>query len=165
MLSERSDNSDSESIFDFMPPTDSEPTLTSTADDNVELVRKHSIQELVDLDGDFTQTQNVGDADEMSLTQTNTNTIIEFEHIDDLSTKIKNTTKSEAKEEVKVKQIMPSPRWGNTMTMIDESKVLVYGGQGYDTKTNSLVTLSDLYVYDLTKKTWKKPVNCEGEFF
>jgi N-acetylneuraminic acid mutarotase len=56
----------------------------------------------------------------------------------------------------------PTPRWGQTMTLIDDSKVLVYGGQLYDPAENKLTTMTDLYVYDLKKKTWSKPVNCEG---
>ena len=58
---------------------------------------------------------------------------------------------------------LPSPRWGFAMTMINENKVVVYGGQGLDPKTNDFVTLKDIYVYDLVKKTWKQPVNCVGK--
>lgn len=58
------------------------------------------------------------------------------------------------------KEIVPHGRWGQTMTMIDHRRLVVYGGQ---TMTGSSPeTLSDLYIYDILDKTWSKPINCDG---
>ncbi len=54
----------------------------------------------------------------------------------------------------------PCPRWGQTMTLIEDSKLLVYGGQTLD--GDKIKTLTDLHVYDMVKRTWSKPINCEG---
>jgi hypothetical protein len=56
----------------------------------------------------------------------------------------------------------PTPRWGQTMTMIDHSRIIVYGGQADDTETDETKTMSDLHVYDVSNRSWSKPVNCEG---
>ncbi|KAL7548546.1 hypothetical protein ACHAWF_011837 [Thalassiosira exigua] len=50
----------------------------------------------------------------------------------------------------------PCPRWGQTMTMIDNSRFIVYGGQTVD--SDSVKALSDLYVYDLLEHKWTKPI-------
>ena len=57
---------------------------------------------------------------------------------------------------------VPCSRWGQTMTVINDSKVLIYGGQTLDPETLTLKTLTDLHVYDTVKRTWSKPINCEG---
>jgi hypothetical protein len=57
---------------------------------------------------------------------------------------------------------LPCDRWGHTMTLIDEDRLLVYGGQTFDMKENKIMTLADLHVYDLSKNVWSRPVNCEG---
>mmetsp|Transcript_13578 Transcript_13578/g.25486 ORF Transcript_13578/g.25486 Transcript_13578/m.25486 type:complete len:617 (-) Transcript_13578:9996-11846(-) len=57
---------------------------------------------------------------------------------------------------------LPCDRWGHTMTLIDEDRLLVYGGQTFDMNENKIMTLADLHVYDMTKNVWSKPVNCEG---
>ena len=49
----------------------------------------------------------------------------------------------------------PCPRWGQTMTMIDHKRFIVYGGQTIDKDTAK--PLSDLFVYDLMEGTWTKP--------
>ena len=56
----------------------------------------------------------------------------------------------------------PSARWAHTMTHIGGNRVLVYGGQTFDAETGRPKILSDIHVYDLQKKVWCKPVNCEG---
>lgn len=55
----------------------------------------------------------------------------------------------------------PSARWAHTMTHIGGNRVLVYGGQTLNDQHRPTI-LSDIHVYDLEKKTWCKPVNCEG---
>ncbi|KAL9186967.1 hypothetical protein ACHAXT_010687 [Thalassiosira profunda] len=55
----------------------------------------------------------------------------------------------------------PCPRWGNTMTMIDHNRFIVYGGQTID-KDETARPLADLFVYDLAKREWSKPFNCDG---
>jgi hypothetical protein len=57
---------------------------------------------------------------------------------------------------------VPCARWGHTMNLIDGNKILVYGGQAYDEKENKNKTMKDLHVYDMEKRTWSKPLNCEG---
>lgn len=58
------------------------------------------------------------------------------------------------------KEIVPHGRWGQTMTMIDHRRLVVYGGQ---TMTGSSPeTLSDLYIYDILDKVravWHSSVN------
>lgn len=56
----------------------------------------------------------------------------------------------------------PSPRWGHTMTKIDSDRILIYGGQSIDVEAGKTKTLSDIHVYDMSKRVWYKPVNCEG---
>ena len=63
---------------------------------------------------------------------------------------------------VKEDKNKPCPRWGHTMNLIDGNKILVYGGQAYDEKEGMNKTLKDLHVYDMEKRTWTNPVNCEG---
>lgn len=72
------------------------------------------------------------------------------------------TKDKESSSDSVVDKNAPTPRWGQTMTLIDDCKVIVYGGQVYDAVENKLSTMTDLYVYDLKKKSWSKPVNCEG---
>eukprot|EP00579_Thalassiosira_antarctica_P016512 CAMPEP_0201933644 /NCGR_PEP_ID=MMETSP0903-20130614/32005_1 /ASSEMBLY_ACC=CAM_ASM_000552 /TAXON_ID=420261 /ORGANISM="Thalassiosira antarctica, Strain CCMP982" /LENGTH=625 /DNA_ID=CAMNT_0048473641 /DNA_START=30 /DNA_END=1907 /DNA_ORIENTATION=+ len=55
---------------------------------------------------------------------------------------------------------VPCPRWGQTMTMIDHKRFIVYGGQTIEKDTAK--PLADLFVYDLMEHTWTKPVNCDG---
>ncbi len=178
MLSHSSDNSYSQSDDDFVPPDSTSSPGKSSSSDDFELIRKPSIQELVNQAEDFTPTQRIDDFDDdddLSLPiNIKENSIVEFDD-DQFSDKddyfeqnddtiMPNEKLLRAVPEVKkVNENMPSPRWGSTMTMIDDSKLLVYGGQGYDTKTKKAENFSDLHVYDLNKKTWKKPVNCEGK--
>jgi hypothetical protein len=56
----------------------------------------------------------------------------------------------------------PSPRWGATMTEVQDGKFLVYGGQSYDVDGNTII-MSDVYTYDPKTRTWDKPVNSRGE--
>ncbi len=56
----------------------------------------------------------------------------------------------------------PGARWAHTVTDIGNNKLLVYGGQTLDAETGRPQILSDIHVYDSTKKLWYKPVNCEG---
>eukprot|EP00804_Cyclotella_cryptica_P010864 CCRYP_008793-RA/>CCRYP_008793-RA protein AED:0.00 eAED:0.00 QI:1125/-1/1/1/-1/1/1/198/434 len=56
----------------------------------------------------------------------------------------------------------PCPRWGQSMTMIDHKRLVVYGGQTFDQATQTAKPLADLFVYDLFEHEWVKPMNCEG---
>jgi len=58
--------------------------------------------------------------------------------------------------------VIPCKRWGQTMTMIDHSRIMMYGGEEYDETTYTTTTLSDLYVYSVPTKDWYKPIQCEG---
>ena len=177
MLSDSSDHSDSESDGDFVPPES--PSDENTPVKDIQLTRKPSIQELVHQAEDLTQTQKIDEFDDMlSLDNNNMglneNSIVEFDERDldekedyfERDNDNENSTtvgeEESVQKQVKIDPNIPSPRWGSTMTLIDNSKLLVYGGQGYDTKTNNVTNFSDLHVYDLKKKTWRKPVDCEG---
>lgn len=54
----------------------------------------------------------------------------------------------------------PCPRWGQTMTMIDHRRFIVYGGQTIN--DGEPRPLADLFVYDLMDGTWTRPINCDG---
>ena len=56
----------------------------------------------------------------------------------------------------------PCPRWGHTMTSIGPDRFLVYGGQAYDPESGCAKTFSDVYIFDLSKKQWVRPLNCDG---
>lgn len=56
----------------------------------------------------------------------------------------------------------PEARWGQTMTLIDHGRVLVYGGQSFDHDTNSFKTICDIHVYDMSTRKWSKPVSSES---
>lgn len=56
----------------------------------------------------------------------------------------------------------PGPRWGHTLTKLDENRIIVYGGQSFDPTTGAPCVLSDVHIYDSAQRTWYKPVNCEG---
>lgn len=70
-----------------------------------------------------------------------------------ITTKAKDSTKNK-------KEVAPSSRWGQTMTMITDTKLIVYGGQTL--VDDSAKPLSDLFVYDLLENIWAKPINCDG---
>ena len=61
-----------------------------------------------------------------------------------------------------VNPISPCPRWGHTMTTLEDNLLLVYGGQSFDLNGNPN-TLSDIHFYDPSKRTWTKPINSRGE--
>ena len=73
-----------------------------------------------------------------------------------------STIIAKAKDSTNKKEIAPSPRWGQTMTMITDTKFIVYGGQTFDPTDDSAKPLSDLFVYDLLENKWSKPINCDG---
>lgn len=54
----------------------------------------------------------------------------------------------------------PCPRWGQTMTMIDHKRFIVYGGQTIENDTAK--PLADMFVYDLMEGSWTQPINCDG---
>jgi hypothetical protein len=56
----------------------------------------------------------------------------------------------------------PSPRWGHTMTKIKGDRLLVYGGQSFDLEGNPIF-LDDVHVYNTSKRTWEKPIQCRGD--
>ena len=73
-----------------------------------------------------------------------------------------STITAKAKDSTNKKEVAPSPRWGQTMTMITDTKFIVYGGQTFDATDDSAKPLSDLFVYDLLENKWSKPINCDG---
>lgn len=56
----------------------------------------------------------------------------------------------------------PCARWAHTLTKIAGNRLLCYGGQTFCEETGRPKILQDIHVYDLSKKIWYKPVNCEG---
>ena len=56
----------------------------------------------------------------------------------------------------------PCPRWGHTMTKLKGNRLLVYGGQSFDLEGNPII-LSDVHVYDTTKRVWSKPIGGRAE--
>ncbi len=55
----------------------------------------------------------------------------------------------------------PMPRWGQSLTMIGDNRLLLYGGQAFESASFP-PTLSDVHVYDLAQRVWHQPVNCDG---
>ena len=94
----------------------------------------------------------------------NTNTIQEFDEESMTEHEANETTEdSPLPAPTKINDPnVPCSRWGQTMTVINDSKVLIYGGQTLDPDTMTLKTLTDLHVYDTVQRTWSKPINCEG---
>lgn len=73
------------------------------------------------------------------------------------------TVQSVLRNILQTKPSMPSPRWGHSMTLIDHSRVLVYGGQGFDNALeNQLVTYNNIFIFNLQNKKWSQPPNCLG---
>ena len=60
--------------------------------------------------------------------------------------------------------VAPCPRWGQTMTMIDHRRFIIYGGQTIMEQhgSSSAAPLADLFVYDLMDGSWSRPINCDG---
>jgi Galactose oxidase, central domain len=56
---------------------------------------------------------------------------------------------------------IPPPRWGHTLTPIQDQNVVLYGGQTIQSETVA-TTLSDLYVYDCQTQQFSKPIQCDG---
>ena len=56
--------------------------------------------------------------------------------------------------------VAPCRRWGQTMTMIDHRRLIVYGGQTIE--KNTAKPLADLFVYDMMDGTWTQPIHCDG---
>ena len=51
----------------------------------------------------------------------------------------------------------PQKRWAHTATLVEETKLLCYGGQ-----TQDGTVLNDIAIYDLEDRQWSRPVNCAG---
>ncbi|DAZ92564.1 TPA: hypothetical protein N0F65_012794, partial [Lagenidium giganteum] len=60
-------------------------------------------------------------------------------------------------ELVEVKGNTPAERWGHTLTKIGKDKMVLYGGANDDEET-----LGDLFVFNMTKREWSRPINCES---
>lgn len=56
----------------------------------------------------------------------------------------------------------PCPRWGHTMTQLNDDRLLIYGGQSFDLGGNPTI-LSDVHIYNPSQRSWDKPINCRGE--
>jgi len=80
-----------------------------------------------------------------------TNTIVEEDYIN------LNSVPSPLSTVRCAKETMPCGRWGHTLTMIDKDCMILYGGQCVD-KNDEFETLSSLFVFNITKRTWKEPV-------
>ncbi|KAL7498725.1 hypothetical protein ACHAWT_008084 [Skeletonema menzelii] len=126
-------------------------------------------QEEVDIENDKSQDESLTLAtlgqtmvDELSrdsFVQSSYNSTASIE--EENGTKMSTIT-AKAKDSTKKKEIAPSPRWGQTMTMITDTKFIVYGGQTFDPADDSAKPLSDLFVYCLLENKWSKPINCDG---
>ena len=94
------------------------------------------------------------------------NANMEYDDDDDMSlmgNALTNASQSQDNDApLKPDENLPCGRWGHSMNFIDGNRVLIYGGQTFDEKLNKSVTLTDLHVFDLTKRVWSKPVNCDG---
>jgi len=55
----------------------------------------------------------------------------------------------------------PCSRWGQSMTMIDNTRFIVYGGQTIE-NDGEAKPLEDLFVYNLEDGSWTRPMNCNG---
>ena len=55
----------------------------------------------------------------------------------------------------------PNSRWGHTMNMIDENRAIIYGGAGHG-KNGEETIFKDVYMFDFSKKSWSRPINCDG---
>lgn len=55
----------------------------------------------------------------------------------------------------------PCSRWGQSMTMIDNTRFIVYGGQTI-ANDGEAKPLEDLFVYNLEDGSWTRPMNCNG---
>lgn len=124
------------------------------------------------------------DSEDFSMPETkyveednNSNTIMEFDDensvpgpemttssIIENAPKIKNEQilKQEVGRPSTPDKSIPCARWGQSMALIDNSQLLIYGGEAVDSDGKKLKTLSDLHIYDLSKQKWTKPINCEG---
>jgi len=105
--------------------------------------------------------------DEDGAHQINSNAIMEYDDDESISgIEVSNPYSAKGETDVSDLQIAdkhrPCNRWGHTMTLIDDNKALIYGGQAFDEKEKKFSTLADLHVYDMNKKAWSKPINCEG---
>ncbi|KAL7513119.1 hypothetical protein ACHAXN_010177 [Cyclotella atomus] len=89
-------------------------------------------------------------------------------NMDDFSTGeddfFKNKLLTPLKEDIvaPIGTLTPCARWGQSMTMIDHRRLVVYGGQTVDPVSQTPMPLADLFVYDLFDHTWTKPINCDG---
>lgn len=115
---------------------------------------------------------------QMSQDNTQADTIIDCSQTDSIASTDHNTTNNttisssilqmdESNDSFKVSSerkghAPPSARWAHTVTSIGQNRMLVYGGQTLDVETGRPKILSDIHVYDSSKKIWYKPVNCEG---
>jgi hypothetical protein len=61
---------------------------------------------------------------------------------------------------------IPPPRWGHSLTPIQDDCVVLYGGQTVTSKdqvvATTTTTLSDVYVYNCQTKQFSKPIQCDG---
>jgi hypothetical protein len=109
-------------------------------------------------------TNNESEPDQSNILLGNTNSIMEIDDNDDVRELDKGNpyiSTTENGRNIPDKNL-PCDRWGHTMTLIEDDRLLVYGGQTFDKNENKITTLADLHVYDMTKKIWSRPVNCEG---
>jgi hypothetical protein len=151
--------------------TDEEKVLPSTSD-NVSACNDFIEEQLLEEEDDSNDNYNMGQSLE-SLGQTMPDNDDESS-MEDSNNKIKSTTttssvgamKSNMSGMTTTATVAPCPRWGQTMTMIDHRRFIIYGGQTIMEEqhgsSSTAVPLADLYVYDLMDGSWSRPINCDG---
>lgn len=162
------------------PPTDMCRIPSTTTNDKP----KASVQEILDRvnnsDESSVATLKDCDCDDTSIKSVESEKTSHFQVVDPMDTTSSNDDgNNDAKQEPTSTCVAPTttmapepsfqgypppcPRWGHTMTKIKDDRMLVYGGQSFDLDTGNPIILSDVHVYNTTKRTWAKPINCKGE--
>ncbi|CAB9502926.1 Host cell factor 1 [Seminavis robusta] len=142
---------------------DKEDTVMDEADDDEETKEEAAITEKEPVgDGKAGEQGTTGkdkpeeDADEEAAAEEEIEMQLEETENTAADTAQETTTATQSP----TKHDVPCARWGHTMTMIDHNRILVYGGQAYQTDKDKeivAVTKSDVHVFSLDSKSWFKP--------